>query len=140
MKSLLTKVETILSGLSWAAAYDNPAGGTIAMRAYTGAMPPKRESAGQGEDFPYRFTWLDGFDLTRHGMRYTVATEIGIYEAGSISDAITLVDSIITIIKPLPSKIYAPFKLLESEITGDLSKANHPFYTITLNMTFREIN
>jgi len=136
VKALLTKVESVLSGLSWAAAYDNPDGGTIAMRAYTGVIPHKRNTEAQGSDFPYRLTKLTGFDLDRQGVRYNVSTEIGVYTSGDVDDGITLVDSIITIVKGVPAQAFAPFKLID-EVGGEVSSNEHPFYTVTLNCTFR---
>jgi hypothetical protein len=139
VKSLLNKVETVYSGLFGSTEFDDPEGDTSVMRGYVGAIPGKRDTEAQGEDFPYRLTKLAGFDLTRDGVRYNVVTEIGVYEGGDIDAALTMVDSVMSIIDSIPSQSFAPFKLI-GEATGEMSENRHPYYQITISHTFRNHN
>ena len=137
MKTLLDKVESVYSTLFGSATYDNPEGGTIAMRGYVGAIPHKRDTEPQGEDFPFRLTKLSGFDLTREGTRYQVTTEIGLYEASDdVADGILLVDSVMQLIESLTRQSFAPFKII-GEAQGELLGDRHPFYVISITHTFK---
>ncbi len=139
MKALLTSVDAAIDTLIGSTLFDEPGATTRVMRSFIGALPPKRETAGQGEDFPYRLTRLSRFDLTRDGVRYTVDTELGIYiDSDDVTDGVTALDSLLAAIKTIPEAAFAPYKLI-GEIAGEISQeTHHPYYTITLTMVFRD--
>jgi hypothetical protein len=140
MIDLLNTIEAVLAGLFGTTTFDDPTGAPRTMRYFVGSFPPKRETPGQGEDFPYRLTRINGFDLTREGVRYHPRVTIGLYTSGDTDIGMALISTTLAAIKELPAQVFAPFKLV-GEITGGIStEKQHPYYEITLDMIFRGHN
>ena len=135
MKTLLNNVKNVLQALIGSTVYDDPAGGTQAMRYYVGQMPDKRDS-GNEQDFPFCLIEPGLVTLSRDGRRHVVDITFGLFEAGTKDDAITMVDSFLSVIAAAPTQNYSGYKLL-GEMTAEIEK-NHPYYEISLTGEFRK--
>jgi len=136
MKALVDRVSAVMGELIGSTVFDDPAGGTQAMRYYVGQMPDKRET-GNEQDYPFCLTELGAFAFSREGRRQTVEVSLGMYEAGSKADALTMIDSLMALLADAPSKTYAGYKLL-GEFTGTVEQ-NHPYYEVNLSGDFRKV-
>lgn len=135
MKTLLNNVKTAMQAMIGAAVYDDPAGGTQAMRYYVGQMPDKRES-GNEQDFPFCLIEPGVLTIARDGRRQSVDVTFGLFEFGTKDDALTMLDAFLTVISAAPLQTYAGYKLL-GEMTVEIEK-NHPYYEVSLSGEFRK--
>lgn len=135
MKTLLNNVKTVLQDLVGSTVYDDPAGGTQAMRYFVGQMPDKRDT-GNEQDFPFCLIEPGQVTLSREGRRQVVDVTFGLYEAGSKDDALTMLDAFLVVIAAAPTQLYAGYKLL-GEMTVEI-ESNHPYYEVSLSGEFRK--
>ena len=135
---LLNLVLANIAGLFSGVVFDEPGGVARALREYAGTFPDKRSSIPQGEDFPYIFTSLDGFDITREGIRYKVKTEIGIFAADG-TDKAALLSSIVVGLAPLAIQRFAPYRLIGDAVCT-INDENSPYFMVAIEMVFRDHN
>lgn len=138
MIALLTVVNNNIAGLFDGVTFDDPSGIDRALREYIAVFPDKRETTAQGEDFPYIYTHLSGFDITREGLRYTVSTEIGLFADTDTSQA-TLLSSVVVALKPLATLRFAPYPLIDDAVCT-INDEKSPYYHVNIEMIFRDHN
>ena len=136
MKGLLAAVSSVVTALIGSTVFDDPEGGTHAMRYYLGEMPDKRET-GNGEDFPFCLTSVGEITLARDGKITEAVIRLGLFEAGTKSDALTMVDATLTLLDDLATSKYAGYKLI-GEYSGSY-EGEYPYYELTLSGQFKKV-
>jgi len=116
--------------------FDDPAGGTQAMRYYVGQMPDKRTTSNE-QDFPFCLITPGEFTFARDGRKQSVNIQIGLYEAGSKGDALTAIDAFMTLIADAANKSYSGYKLI-GEFSGSMTTENYPYFEINLSGEFKK--
>jgi hypothetical protein len=146
MKTLLDKIQDIIELLIGTTTvddvvvpreFDDPQGGTSPVRYSIGMMPDKRDVTNQGEDFPFCLIKPGDFVFSRDGRAQKVEVIFGLYEAGSKSDGLSMIDGFMTILADAPKQVFTNYKLI-GDFSGNVLLEDHPYYKLTLIGEFRK--
>jgi hypothetical protein len=136
MNALLTKVQTVTTALIGSTVFDDPAGGTHALRYSLGALPDKRDNVSQGEDFPFCLISPGKFTCGREGRNHTIEIVFGLYTSGDKTAGLAIVNTVIGIMALATREVFTPYKLM-GELSGTIDIDRHPYYALTFSGEFR---
>jgi len=125
---------TALSGKQ----FDRPEGGTREIQYFQGDLQAKREDEAQGQDVPFCLLSPGPFELSRTGTKQAVTARLTMYSAGTRADGLTMVSDTIKKLQGITGQQHAPCKLL-GDIAGEPVEIDHPFYSITITLTFKTV-
>ena len=138
MKLQLDAAQTALVAVLAGQQFDRPEGGRRDLQYFQGELPDKRETPEQGQDVPFCLLQPGPFELSTSGAKQGIVAKFVLFSAGTRADGLDMVNDTIIKLQDLPGCRFTPCKLLGA-ISGDPVEIEHPFYTITINLTFKTV-